>query len=75
MKIVIFGIVASGKTTLAKQLSQKLGIPYFEGDCIAWGFAGEPRFKRTDQQQEEAISAIDQNPSWIIEGIGVYPKR
>lgn len=68
MKIVIFGIVASGKTTLAKQLSQKLGIPYFEGDCIAWGFAGEPRFKRTDQQQEEAISAIDQNPSWIIEG-------
>lgn len=27
MKILIFGIVASGKTTLAKHLSEKLNIP------------------------------------------------
>ena len=33
---LIFGIVASGKTTLAKALSCRLGIPWYEGDCIAW---------------------------------------
>ena len=34
MKILIIGIVASGKTTLAKQLSKKLNIQYYEIDSI-----------------------------------------
>ncbi|EOR27036.1 DNA topology modulation protein FlaR-related protein [Clostridium sartagoforme AAU1] len=37
MKILIFGIVASGKTTLSKELSLKYNIPCYEGDSIAWG--------------------------------------
>lgn len=68
MKILIFGIVASGKTTLAKKLSKQLGIPYFEGDCIAWGFPNEMRYKRSNAEQEKIIRKIDENDSWIIEG-------
>jgi adenylate kinase family enzyme len=34
MKIFIVGIVASGKTTLARKLSRELIIPWYEGDCI-----------------------------------------
>ncbi|MBQ8597929.1 MAG: AAA family ATPase, partial [Lachnospiraceae bacterium] len=68
MKILIFGIVASGKTTLAKKLSKELNIPYYEGDCIAWGFPGEERYKRTDEEQAEMIDKINENPDWIVEG-------
>ena len=35
MKILITGIVASGKTTLARELSAKYGIPHYEGEyCV-----------------------------------------
>ena len=30
MKIDIIGSVASGKTTLARRISQKYGVPYYE---------------------------------------------
>ncbi|MDD3411007.1 MAG: AAA family ATPase [Eubacteriales bacterium] len=66
--MLIFGIVASGKTTLARELSRRLDTPWFEGDCIAWGFEGEERFKRTDEEQPARIRRIDENPAWIVEG-------
>lgn len=68
MKILIFGIVASGKTTLAAKLSEKMDIPYYEGDCIAWGFPGEKRYKRTNDEQTEIIEKINNNENWIVEG-------
>lgn len=68
MKLLIFGIVASGKTTLAKRLSEEMHIPYFEGDCIAWGFPEEERYKRTDEEQLDTIKMIDEKMSWIVEG-------
>lgn len=68
MKLVIFGIVASGKTTLARKLSSKYNVPYYEGDCITWGFPGEERYKRTDTEQKNIIRNIDDKGDWIIEG-------
>lgn len=68
MKILIFGIVASGKTTLARKLSEELKIPFYEGDCIAYGFAGEERYKRTDEEQAQKIYDINKKGEWIIEG-------
>jgi adenylate kinase family enzyme len=46
MKILIFGIVASGKTTLSRGLSLKYNIPCYEGYSIEWGGEGEERYKR-----------------------------
>lgn len=68
MKILIFGIVASGKTTLARKLSQELNIPYYEGDCIAWGFPNEKRYKRSSEEQREIIDVINGKGAWIVEG-------
>ncbi|WP_346725815.1 hypothetical protein [Alteribacter keqinensis] len=35
-KIHIIGSVRSGKTTLAKKLAKKTGIPHFELDNVVW---------------------------------------
>lgn len=68
MKIYIIGIVASGKTTLAKKWSKVLDIPYYELDCIVYGKRSGVQYKRTPEQQLEIIKSIDQKGSWIIEG-------
>lgn len=66
MKILIIGIVASGKTTLAKQLSEKLNTQYYEIDSIVHNDLNNT--KRTDKEQKQIIGNIDKNKDWIIEG-------
>ena len=68
MKIFIFGILASGKTTLAKSLSQQYNIPSYEGDCIAWNESNGRRYKRSNIEQKEVIDKINSEGEWIIEG-------
>ena len=68
MKIFIFGIVASGKTTLAKSISKEYNIPCYEGDCIAWAVSKERRYKRSDIEQKQEIDRINSQGEWIIEG-------
>lgn len=67
-KIYIIGIVASGKTTLAKKLSKQLDVPFYELDCIVWHKTDTERYKRTPAQQLEVIKDIDSKSNWIIEG-------
>jgi len=50
-KIFITGIVASGKTTLAKQLSNKLNIPWYELDRIVHPLTINGRIKRSPEDQ------------------------
>lgn len=67
-KIYIVGIVASGKTTLAKKLSNKMHIPYYELDCIVYVKTENGRYKRSPEEQVEEIKRIDSLGDWIIEG-------
>jgi Adenylate kinase and related kinases len=67
-KIFIVGIVASGKTTLAKQLSKQLQIPWYELDSIVHHRTDSGRYKRTAEEQLEVIKDIDRNGAWILEG-------
>ncbi|QNO14343.1 AAA family ATPase [Alkalicella caledoniensis] len=67
-KILVIGIVASGKTTLAKRLSKTLGIPWFELDCIVYHQTENERYKRTQEEQIAVINNIDSGGSWIFEG-------
>lgn len=67
MKILIIGIVASGKTTLAKRLSEENDIKYYEIDSIVHDDVKGR--KRTDKQQQDIIKEIDNNDNWIIEGV------
>jgi len=66
MKILIIGIVASGKTTLAKILQQKLNIEYYEIDSIVHDDLNKR--KRTPEEQKEIIKQINNKLNWIIEG-------
>jgi adenylate kinase family enzyme len=69
-KIFIIGIVASGKTTLAKRLSKQLNIPWYELDSIVHHQTGEGRYKRTPEEQQAVIGDIDRSGGgWIFEGV------
>lgn len=74
MKIYIVGSVASGKTTLAKKLSNKLGIKCTHLDGIVhikdktnkeWG-----NIKRTDEEINLLFKTIIMKPQWVIEDSG-----
>ena len=67
-KIYIVGIVASGKTTLAKKLSKEMNVPYHELDCIVHVKTNNGRYKRTPKEQVEELKRIDSLGDWIIEG-------
>lgn len=74
MKIYIVGSVASGKTTLAKELSNKLRIKCTHLDGIVhikdksnkeWG-----NIRRTDEEINRLFKSTIMNPHWIIEDAG-----
>jgi adenylate kinase family enzyme len=67
-KIFIIGIVASGKTTLARQISQELNIPWYELDTIVHNQTVEGRVKVTPDEQMQVIMNIDHHGKWIFEG-------
>jgi adenylate kinase family enzyme len=67
-KIYIVGIVASGKTTLAKKLSKEMNIPHYELDCIVHVKTENGSYKRTPEEQVQEIKRIDELGDWIIEG-------
>ena len=68
MKIVIQGPVASGKTALAKSLSQELGISYYQMDEIVHD--DEKKIKRDEKEQRKIINQIiRKEKEWIIEGM------
>ena len=65
MKVLILGIVASDKTTLARRLSFESGIKHYEIDQIVYDDFNDK--KRDDEEQQEIIKRGDKNYSWIIE--------
>ncbi|NKE08006.1 shikimate kinase [Mesobacillus selenatarsenatis] len=68
-KIHIIGSVGSGKTTLAKELSSKLDMPYYELDNVVWIRNKSGDIRRTEQERKEYLNSIMQSESWIIEGV------
>ncbi|WP_438824592.1 DNA topology modulation protein FlaR [Bacillus sp. JJ1521] len=68
-RIHIIGSVGSGKTTLAKQFSTQLNIPYYELDNVVWIRNKAGDIRRTEKEREECLNSILQSGSWIIEGV------
>lgn len=66
MKILIVGSVASGKTTLAKIISNKSKVKYYEIDSIVHDDLNKRR--RTLEEQIDIINKINKSDNWIIEG-------
>ncbi|MDD7793219.1 hypothetical protein [Clostridium sp. 'White wine YQ'] len=74
MRIYIVGSVASGKTTLAKKLSNKLGIECTHLDGIVhikdkndkeWG-----NIRRPDEEINRLFKSTVMKPHWVIEDAG-----
>ena len=66
MKIHIIGASGSGKTFLAKQLSERLGIPAWELDELFWdNSAGSYNSNERGRMLEEILECDD----WILEGV------
>ncbi|MCM3709462.1 hypothetical protein [Sporosarcina luteola] len=69
MKIFIMGIVASGKTTYAKELSKQMDLPFVELDSVVYHNVAGVRIKRTPEEQVQVIHQMDAKGSWIAEGV------
>ncbi|KHF37983.1 AAA family ATPase [Halalkalibacter okhensis] len=68
-RIHIIGSIGSGKTTLAKTLSNHLNIPYYELDNVVWKRFDTGDIRRTEQERDEYLSSIINSEYWIIEGV------
>ena len=73
MKLYITGPVGSGKTTLARQLSQKTGVPCFHLDQVAH----EPdpdrpggNRKRPEKERDAMFRSILEQEDYILEDTG-----
>lgn len=70
MKIRIVGCSGTGKTTLAKELSEKYGIPHYDLDDFFWD--NTARFygtKRDNDSRDSLLNNIVEQDDWIIEGV------
>jgi adenylate kinase family enzyme len=68
-KIHIIGSVGSGKTTLAKKLSAKLQIPFYELDNVVWKRHKSGDIRRTENERKEYLNKIIHSEGWIVEGV------
>jgi adenylate kinase family enzyme len=64
-RISVVGTTGSGKTTLARQISQQLQIPHVELDALYWDVnwtaATEPLFR-------DRVTAALQGDRWVVDG-------
>ena len=70
MKIRIIGCSGSGKTYLAKRLSEKYNIPNFDLDDIQWdNNQNSYGVKMPIEKRNQMLNDILQQPDWIIDGV------
>lgn len=64
-RISVVGTIGSGKTTCARDISQRLGIPYIELDSLHWDAnwveAAVPVFR-------QRVSESLKGDSWVVDG-------
>jgi adenylate kinase family enzyme len=69
-RISILGNTAGGKSTLARKLSKKKGLPYFEIDRLYW--QADWSVAPSDVYERRHAEIIERN-EWIVDGGGDLP--
>lgn len=70
MKIHIIGCSGSGKSYLARKLSEKYFIPHFDLDDLQWdNHAEHYGVKMPPEKRSAMLQEIVQKENWIIEGV------
>ena len=67
-KILLFGNSASGKSTLAAKLAQKLQVGHLDLDSIAWQPTQPPRRRPLADTTIAINEFVQANESWVVEG-------
>jgi adenylate kinase family enzyme len=68
MRVLIFGNSGSGKSTYARALAARHGVPHLDLDSIVWE-PGQVAVQRPDAAIRESLRRfIERHPSWIVEG-------
>jgi len=66
-RILIWGPASSGKTTLAREIPRRIGVPHIELDAIFW----KPEWveKSLDEFRADVSAVLDNHPhGWVIDG-------
>jgi adenylate kinase family enzyme len=66
MKVHVIGLPSSGKTTLAAELSARLGAPHHDLDPVA--YADERWTLRPKDERDRFVGRILEEPAFITEG-------
>lgn len=66
MRIHITGNAGAGKTTLARRLARELGMTVSFMDQVVWKSGWR---KSTADERREAVAALTQPRTWLIEGV------
>jgi adenylate kinase family enzyme len=63
-RILVYGVTGSGKTTLARRISERTGLPYHAIDDLAW----EPGWVAvSDEVQRDRVRDICAGDEWVID--------
>jgi adenylate kinase family enzyme len=64
-RIVVVGTTGSGKTTTARMLADRLGVPYVELDALFW----RPEWAETpDEEFFRRVNEATQGDGWVVDG-------
>ena len=64
-RIVVVGTTSAGKSTLGRQLSERLGHPFIDLDALHW----EPNWKAASEADFQArVDAATSARSWVVAG-------
>jgi adenylate kinase family enzyme len=65
LRVSVVGTSCSGKTTLARRISQACGIPHTELDAIHWG----PNWTELSVEDfRRAVAQVTAGEAWVIDG-------
>lgn len=70
MRLHILGGAGSGKSHIARQVSEHFAIPHYDLDDLFWDkTANEYGIKASESERDEALQAMVSKNDWIIEGV------
>lgn len=66
-RIIVFGGVASGKTTFSRKLSKTLKIPIYTTDDMVYKSIGKEKY--SDEERDNNLKKIVNEKEWVLEGV------